>query len=74
MARRLKLTGTVIVSVEIKRNGDVMSVQLEQSSGIEILDEAAISSAKDASPAPAFPEGVVAQEQKVLIPYRYSIN
>lgn len=74
MAQRLKLAGTVVVSVEIQQNGEVLSVQLEQSSGIEILDEAAISSAKAASPAPAFPKGVTAQVQKVLIPYRYSIH
>ena len=74
MARRLKLTGTVIVSVEIKRNGEVLSAQVEQSSGIEILDEAAVASAKNASPVPAFPEQTMAQTQKVLIPYRYSIN
>ncbi|MBO4351098.1 MAG: energy transducer TonB [Proteobacteria bacterium] len=74
MARRLKLTGNVIVSVEIRKNGEVLSAHVEQSSGIEILDEAAISSAKAASPVPAFPEGVMAQAQTVLIPYRYSLN
>ncbi len=74
MARRLKLTGTVIVAVELSRNGDVLSVHVEQSSGIDILDEAALASAKDAAPVPAFPEQTEAITQRVLIPYRYSIN
>ena len=74
MARRLKLTGTAMVAIELDRSGNLISVALEQSSGIDILDDAAIASAKSASPAPPFPEGTTAMTQKVLIPYKYQLN
>ena len=55
MARRLKLTGTVWVLLELRRNGTLISAQIAQSSGVPILDEAAIEAATQATPVPSFP-------------------
>ena len=74
MARKQRLTGTVIVSIEIRSDGTIDDVQIEQSSGTAMLDQAAVQSVRRASPTPPFPGGVQAKSRKVTIPYRYQIT
>jgi protein TonB len=55
-ARRRKLAGTVVINVGIRRNGAVERADIVQSSGIPLLDEAALRIAKLAEPYPPLPK------------------
>ena len=74
MARRLKLTGTVWILVEIRRDGTLRNAQIETSSGSDLLDQAALNSARSSAPVPPFPQGITATSRKVRIPYQYSLR
>ena len=55
-ARRRKLAGTVVINIGIRRNGSVERADIVQSSGIALLDEAALRIAKLAEPYPPLPK------------------
>ena len=55
-ARRRKLAGVVVINVGIRRNGSVERVDVVQSSGIPLLDAAALRIAKLAEPYPPLPK------------------
>lgn len=74
MAKRLRLTGTVWLLVEVSRTGEILSAEIAQSSGVDILDEAALDSAKKAGPVPVFPDGTSAERKKLKIPYSYRLK
>src|SRR3546814_20614055 len=54
-ARRRKLAGTLVISVAIRRDGSVERADMIQSSGIKLLDAAAMRIAKLAEPYPPLP-------------------
>lgn len=54
-AARGKLYGSLLLYIEIKSNGDINRVEIQRSSGIKILDEAALRIVRLASPFGAFP-------------------
>lgn len=55
-ARRRQLSGTVVINIGIRRNGSVERADIVQSSGIALLDEAALRIAKLAEPYPPLPK------------------
>ena len=55
-ARRRGLAGTVVINVGIRRNGSVERADIVQSSGIPLLDAAALRIAKLAEPYPPLPK------------------
>lgn len=55
-ARRRRLSGTVVINVGIRRNGSIERADIVQSSGIPLLDEAALRIAKLAEPYPPLPK------------------
>jgi protein TonB len=55
-ARRRQLSGTVVINVGIRRNGSVERADIVQSSGVPLLDEAALRIAKLAEPYPPLPK------------------
>lgn len=55
-ARRRQLGGVVVINVGIRRNGSVERVDVVQSSGIPLLDAAALRIAKLAQPYPPLPK------------------
>ena len=55
-ARRRKLAGTLVISVAIRRDGSVERADVIQSSGIKLLDAAALRIAKLAEPYPPLPK------------------
>ena len=55
-ARRRQLTGIVVINVGIRRNGSVERADIVQSSGIPLLDAAALRIAKLAQPYPPLPK------------------
>lgn len=55
-ARRRGLSGTVVINIGIRRNGSIERADIVQSSGIPLLDEAALRIAKLAEPYPPLPK------------------
>lgn len=54
-ARRRNLSGSVMITVEIRRDGSVASSQIIHSSGIPVLDQAAQQTVRMAAPFPELP-------------------
>ena len=54
-ARRRKLSGTLVISVAIRRDGSVERAEVIQSSGVRLLDDAALRIARLAEPYPPLP-------------------
>jgi protein TonB len=69
-ARRLGLEGRVVVAVRVDRRGRVVEIIVRESSGHEILDEAAIAAAR-AIDFPAPPEGFDYAQAAIELPYVY---
>lgn len=57
-ARRRGLAGTVVINIGVRRNGSVERADIVQSSGIAVLDDAAMRIAKLAEPYPPLPKTV----------------
>lgn len=57
-AKQKKLYGSLQLTVHIKSDGTLDSVDVDRSSGSKILDEAAVRIVKLASPYAAFPEDI----------------
>ena len=55
-ARRRQLSGTLVISVAIRRDGSVERAEVIQSSGIRLLDDAALRIARLAEPYPPLPQ------------------
>lgn len=74
MAKRLKLSGTVWIALEIRRDGHILSAEIVQSSNHAILDNAALDAVRRANPVPPFPSDVTAPTRKFRIPYQYRLR
>lgn len=74
LAKKRRLTGTVLIRITLERSGNVLDATILKSSGSAILDDAALASAREASPAPAFPNALNAQTKILEIPYSYSLK
>jgi protein TonB len=65
-ARRRGIEGEVKVKFSIDRRGNLIGIELERSSGFEILDEEALSMVRRASPFPAPPERTLELHIRIL--------
>jgi protein TonB len=65
-ARRKNLSGSLLLSVSLNRDGTVKDVRVRQSSGYAVLDDAAIRIVRLAAPFAPFPEEL-RQEADVLV-------
>lgn len=72
-ARRLRLQGTVIVRVTVTTQGKPANVHVVTSSGIPILDQAALAAVKTWSFVPAR-RGIETVNADVDVPVRFSLN
>jgi protein TonB len=66
-ARRKKLSGTLILDVVINADGELVKTDLRQSSGHQILDDAAKRIVKLAAPYSAFPKNLRAEADVIHI-------
>ena len=57
-ARRRGLEGTVVINIGVRRNGSVERADIVQSSGVALLDDAALRIARLAEPYPPLPKTV----------------
>ncbi len=72
-ARRLRLEGTVLLRVQVSAEGAPQQIQIEQSSGSSLLDEAAINAVREWSFIPSRLGGE-AIAAAVVIPIRFRLN
>lgn len=73
-ARSQDLDGVVGLTLELHRSGNVERIELSSSSGVEILDAAALEMVEDAQPFPPFPQELERMVLKFTIPVTYEIE
>jgi len=72
-ARRQHWQGTVIVALSLSVEGKVKDISVAQSSGRDILDDAALEMVRRASPLPRAPEGLRGKERTVRVPIAFKL-
>lgn len=72
-ARRQRWQGTAVVGLSLSVDGQVMEISILESSGREILDEAALEMVRRASPLPRAPEGLRGKERFVRVPIAFKL-
>lgn len=66
-AKASSLSGSLILSVELNRNGTISSIGVIKSSPHKILNDAALRFVRDASPYPSFPDEIDSQVDILVI-------
>lgn len=72
-ARRQRWEGTVVVALSLSADGKVTNISVAESSGREILDEAALEMVRRAAPLPRAPEGLRGKERSVRVPIAFKL-
>lgn len=72
-ARARREQGTVLVRVRLARDGSLLSLALEHSSGFNRLDEAALETFRRAAPLPAIPATLPAP-QDLAFPVQFQMR
>jgi protein TonB len=73
-AREKNKQGKAILSIKLGRNGNILNVSVGNSSGHEVLDEAAVKAIKDAAPYPKIPDKLNRQYVLLKLPISFVIN
>ena len=73
-ARSRGITGTAMVRFALASSGGVISASLGRSSGAGILDEAALSMVRRASPFPPIPPGLGRSQMDFAAPIRFDLR
>jgi protein TonB len=73
-AKNRGITGTATVRFVLASNGGVISASLARGSGAAILDEAALSMVRRASPFPPFPVGLGRSQMDFAAPIRFDLR
>jgi TonB family protein len=73
-AKNRGITGTATVRFALAANGGVISSALAHGSGAAILDEAAVSMVRRASPFPPFPPGFTRSQMDFAAPIRFDLR
>lgn len=74
MARRLGLDGRVVVAFTVEADGRLAGVRVVESSGSELLDEAALEAVRKAAPFPSFPAGIERRRWDFTLPLSFSLD
>lgn len=69
-----KLEGVPQLRFTLDRDGRVVSFALHRSSGIEMLDEAALDMIKRAKTLPAFPDEITRDRWEIVVPVQFSLK
>jgi len=73
-ARRANLSGSVVLSLHLRANGNLASVFVNESSGHKLLDKAAVFTVKRLAPYPAFPNNLTLKEIWIEVPINYQLS
>jgi protein TonB len=68
---RSRLSGTVLVRFTVSPAGQLLSHQVEKSSGSKLLDDAAMNAVERAAPFPPMPEELAGEPMEIKVPYRF---
>lgn len=74
MARRLGVEGRVVLAFTLRDDGRLAEVHVAESSGSELLDEAALQAVRDAAPFPPFPDGIGRERWDFTLPLYFALN
>ena len=74
MARRLGLEGRVVLGFTILADGRLAGLRVVQSSGSELLDEAALEAVREAAPFPPFPPGLGRERWDFTLPLDFNLS
>jgi protein TonB len=70
-AKRLRQTGRVVVNFKVSSSGDLSDIRLEQPSGSEVLNRAAVELVEGASRFKPFPPETPSRELQLSLPIEY---
>ena len=73
-AQRLRKEGEVLVSFLIMPDGEISNSRVLRTSGIEVLDNAAVNAIKKSAPFEPFPEKIARSEWKFEVILRYELE
>jgi len=73
-ARRRGYEGTVLVRVELERNGTLRACAVLQGSGRDILDKEALQTVRRAAPFPPVPDLISGEVQAMSVPLSYTLK
>lgn len=73
-AKRQGWQGTAVVGLSLSADGKVTDIAIIESSGRDILDEAALNMVRRASPLPRAPEGLRGKERTVRVPIVFKLQ
>jgi periplasmic protein TonB len=68
---RSRRSGTVLIRFTVATTGEVLSRQVQKSSGSKVLDEAAMAALERASPFPPMPENIAQGPLEVQVPFNF---
>jgi protein TonB len=71
---RSRGAGTVLVRFKVGPTGQLLSSEIEESSGSKALDEAAIAAVERAAPFPPMPAEIAGEPIEMKVPYRFSVR
>jgi protein TonB len=74
LARRADLDGRVILDVVITRDGQILNVEVHESSGHKLLDESAVETLRDLGQLPSPPTELKWDKKRLRIPMAYQLN
>ncbi|MGE5279974.1 MAG: TonB family protein [Deltaproteobacteria bacterium] len=73
-ARRANLSGSVVLSLHLTANGQLVNAVVSESSGHPLLDKAALYTVKRLAPYPAFPGNLTLKEIWIEVPINYQLS
>jgi protein TonB len=73
-AVKQKQQGGPMLTIRLRRDGTVLDVEIDKSSGFPLLDEAALKAVRDASPVPPFPAGYANDEMEFDLPFQFVLG
>jgi protein TonB len=73
-ARQGKIEGTLRLSLRISDAGEILDINISESSGSSVLDENALRIAKQISPYPSFPRGITEKDLWIQVPIVYNLK
>ena len=73
-ARRARLGGTVLLSITVDAQGHITLVRVDQTSGVESLDEAAVATVSEVGAVPAPPSELHWQTRALRMPIAYRVD
>jgi protein TonB len=69
---RSRVTGTVLVRFTVGASGQLLSREVEKSSGSKLLDDAAVAAVERAAPFPPMPKELAGEPMEMKVPYRFT--